>query len=117
MNCTKRNVPCIPQGDIQPGSPSESHNASIYTEREEVPGSYYLSFFDGLDHLRRWVELPTSSSTPSHMSPISQAPTELHRRMNDPGIVHSEHAPVMKLFNDFRVSNPLTLKQHKANEY
>lgn len=109
MNCAKRNVPCIPQGDIRPGS--DTHNTSAYTERKGVSNICLLSFFDALGHLRRWVQLPASSLTPTQLPAIFRASTELGQFVNDPKIIRSEHAPVIKLFNDLRVGDLLDVQE------
>lgn len=106
VNCAKHNARCTPQGDIQ--SDSGTRNASVYTEHKEVPNIYHLSFFDALDNLRQWVDLPL---IPTHLPAILRASAEQRQFVNDPKVIQSEHAPLMKLFNDRRVRNLFNLSR------
>ncbi|KAE8374978.1 hypothetical protein BDV26DRAFT_299935 [Aspergillus bertholletiae] len=105
VNCAKRGESCVPQGDIQTDC-GGAQLASEHTEHKDVPNSH-LSFFNALDQLRQWVQLPHSSAISTLLPPISGADTELRQAVNDPRIIQSEDAPVMKLFNNLRMGRTI----------
>lgn len=114
VNCARRKVACVPQGEIEVPTGSGPLDIFLHEEHDEAPESHFQSFFSSLHHLRDWVELPTSSSLSNSSYDLGQATTELDELFEGPEFVRNNHAPVMKLFNDHRVLMPYQASKHKS---